>query len=111
MAILWEVPGQRLTGRQVADVLGDYAYTTVATVLDRLYKKGAVWREKDGRAYRFAATDGPAARAATLMHEVLGATREPDAALARFVSTASPSEVEALRRALDRLDPGIRRNG
>jgi len=111
MAILWEVPGQQLTGREVADVLGDYAYTTVATVLDRLYKKGAVTREKDGRAYRFSATDGPAARAATLMHEVLGATREPDAALARFVSTASLSEVEALRRALDRLDPGIRRGG
>ena len=50
-----------------------------------------------------AATDGPAARAATLMHEALGATREPDVVLAQFVQTASPSEAEALRRALGQL--------
>ena len=32
--------------------LGDaYAYTTVMTTLDRLYKKGLLNREKDGRAY------------------------------------------------------------
>jgi len=106
MAILWEVPGQQLTGREVADVLGDYAYTTVATILDRLVKKDAVSRRKEGRAFRFTATDGPATRAATLMREALGATEEPDVALARFVQTASPSEAEALRRALGQLqDP------
>lgn len=103
MAILWQVPGQQLTGREVADALGDHAYTTVATVLDRLVKKDAVSRWKDGRAFRFTATDGPATRAATLMREALGATQEPDVALARFVQTASPSEADALRRALGQL--------
>jgi predicted transcriptional regulator len=109
MAVLWEVPGQRLTGREVADALGEYAYTTVATVLDRLVKKDAVSRRKDGRAFRFTAIDGPAARAATLMREALGATREPDVALARFVQTASPSETEALRRALGQLPDSDKR--
>src|ERR1043166_302176 len=38
----------------VLDVLeGDYAYTTLMTTLDRLYKKGLLDRRKDGRAYLY----------------------------------------------------------
>lgn len=37
---------------QVNAALGDqYAYTTVMTTLDRLYKKGLLERRKDGRAF------------------------------------------------------------
>jgi hypothetical protein len=36
MEILWPEPGGELTGRNVADPLPDYVYTTVATMLDRL---------------------------------------------------------------------------
>ena len=36
----------------VSSALGDvYAYTTVMTTLDRLYKKGLLERRKEGRAY------------------------------------------------------------
>ncbi len=42
--------------RDVVDALGDrFAYTTVMTTLDRLYKKGYLERRKDGRAYAYTA--------------------------------------------------------
>ncbi len=49
MEILWAEPGRDRTGRDVADLLPDYAYTTVATMLDRLVHKGLVSRRMDGR--------------------------------------------------------------
>jgi predicted transcriptional regulator len=40
----------------VVDALGDrFAYTTVMTTLDRLYKKGYLIRRKVGRAYAYSA--------------------------------------------------------
>jgi hypothetical protein len=64
MMILWERGDDELTGRQVADALPEHAYTTVATVLDRLVHKGLVRRRKLGRSIRFAAvgTQGPTPR-------------------------------------------------
>jgi Penicillinase repressor len=41
MNLFWEEPGRELSGREVADLLPEYAYTTVATILDRL--KQRVW--------------------------------------------------------------------
>lgn len=42
--------------RDVVDALDDrFAYTTVMTTLDRLYKKGYLVREKVGRAYAYSA--------------------------------------------------------
>jgi predicted transcriptional regulator len=101
--VLWEEPGRELTGRDVANVLPDYAYTTVATVLDRLVGKKLVRRRMDGRIIRFAATGTGATHAATLMRETLGTTRDPDAALVRFAESVSLSEADVLRRALDDL--------
>jgi predicted transcriptional regulator len=105
MDVLWAAPGRELTGRHVADALPEYAYTTVATVLDRLTHKGLVGRRVDGRAIRFEATGTRADHTAELMHEALVTTRDPDATLVRFVRTVSPAEAAVLRRALDELDP------
>ncbi len=102
--VLWEEPGRVLTGRDVANMLPNYAYTTVATVLDRLSQKKLVRRRMDGRTIRFAATGTGATHTATLMREVLGSTRDPDAALVRFAESVSPSEADVLRRALDDLE-------
>jgi predicted transcriptional regulator len=42
--------------RDVVEALGDvFAYTTVMTTLDRLYKKGYLERRKVGRAYAYSA--------------------------------------------------------
>ena len=36
---------------------GNYAYTTVMTTLDRLFKKGLLARRKDGRAYYYSRSE------------------------------------------------------
>jgi predicted transcriptional regulator len=104
MDLLWEEPGRELTGRDVADQLSEYAYTTVATVLDRLKQKGLLRRRADGRTHLFSATGTEASHASMLMREALGAAGDPYATLTRFVQTVSASEVEVLRRALDEAD-------
>ncbi len=101
MDILWSEPGTELTARAVADLLPDHAYTTVATVLDRLTNKGMVRRRKQGRVIVFAAIDTRAAFTAQAMLEALEASSDPDAALAQFVQTMSRSEAQVLRRALE----------
>jgi predicted transcriptional regulator len=109
--VLWEDPAAERTGRDVADHLPGYAYTTVATVLDRLTSKGLVSRRVDGRTIRFATTGTRSTHAAQQMHEALILTGDPDAALASFAETLSPSEADALERALGELSarPGRRR--
>lgn len=100
--VLWNKPGREQTGRQVANALPGYAYTTVATVLDRLAQKGLVRRRMEGRTIRFTATGNAATHTAVLMYDALEETSEPDAALVRFAESISESEAAALRRALDR---------
>jgi len=101
MDLLWEEPGRELTGRDVADALPGYAYTTVATVLDRLAQKGMVNRRMEGRAIRFSTTGTRADHTAEMMHETLVVTGDTDSALVRFAETLSRSEADVLRRALD----------
>ncbi len=104
MGVLWKDPGRELTGRDVANVLTEYAYTTVATVLDRLSRKGLVSRRMDGRTIRFTAIGTQGAHTAVLMHDSLKAADDPDTVLVHFAETLSKSEAETLRLALDRLD-------
>ena len=95
----------------VRDVLEDLqpgrslAYTTVMTVLENLYRKGFVRRAKDGRAYRYAATQSREAHTAELMGEVLSGSRDRGAALLHFVEQMPAEELADLRRALADLPP------
>jgi BlaI family transcriptional regulator, penicillinase repressor len=100
MEVLWSQPGSEMTGRQVADELPEYAYTTVATVLDRLSHKGMLQRRLLGRTARFAAARTRAGYAASLMLAALGAASDPDGTLAQFAESMSPAQAEVLRRAL-----------
>lgn len=50
---LWE-RGHATVRELLADGLQDLAYTTVMTTLDRLFKKGLLRREAEGRAFRYA---------------------------------------------------------
>ncbi len=54
MKVLWE--REKANVRDVQQALSperQLAYTTVMTLLDRLYRKGAVSRRKQGRSYRY----------------------------------------------------------
>jgi predicted transcriptional regulator len=100
MDVLWDEPGREVTGRQVADRLDGNAYTTVATVLDRLVHKDLVARRMVGRAIRFIATGTGDMYAAQLMHEALVTTDDPAATLASFAQILSRAEAGTLRGAL-----------
>lgn len=73
------------------------AATTVHTVLSHLEKKQLVLRDRSGRPNLYRAATARADHTAELMHEVLGAASDRQAALARFIGTVTPQEAEALR--------------
>jgi predicted transcriptional regulator len=100
MEILWAHGGGELTGREVADHLPEHAYTTVATVLDRLVRKELVRRRKDGRKVRYTPVGSPGAHAAVLMRQAMDVGSDPDAALVNFAQTLSTSEAATLRAVL-----------
>ncbi|RZQ61702.1 BlaI/MecI/CopY family transcriptional regulator [Amycolatopsis suaedae] len=102
MEALWarDVPA---TGREVHGDLADraLAYTTVMTVLDRLARKGLVNRERDGRAWRYAAAAPRETYIAELMVQALELAGDRDSALVQFARSVSTDEARTLRDALD----------
>ena len=111
MGILWETLDNEMSVREVAESLPDYAYTTVATVLDRLVHKGLVQRRMDARTIRFTTIGTQEAHTAVVMHEALAMDPDADAALVRFAETLSSSEADVLRRALTGLERKARKAG
>jgi predicted transcriptional regulator len=78
----------------------DLAYSTVNTILVRLWKKGLVERRRGGRSFVYRAQLGEDELTATRMHEQLARAQDRDAALSRFVDTLTKRELAALRRRL-----------
>lgn len=101
---LWDA-GRALNATEVRDSLASsadqapLAYTTVVTTLTRLKEKGALRRERDGRAYRYTPTADNAGMAARRMTALLDAANDRDTVLVRFVTELS-SHDEQLVRAL-----------
>lgn len=103
MKIVWESDDPESSVREVARQFPGYAYTTVATVLDRLHGKGMLHRRMEGRTIRYSAVGSQGAHTTVLMRRVLDDGHDPDAALRLFVQGLSKSESSTLRRALTRL--------
>ncbi|MBU2663418.1 BlaI/MecI/CopY family transcriptional regulator [Actinoplanes bogorensis] len=102
MTVLDATPGS-LTPGEVRDLLepdGSLSYSTVVTTLTRLFEKGAVARQRDGRAFRYGALSAPAGLVADRMSRLMAV--EPDRAtvLRRFVSTLHPDDERLLRELL-----------
>jgi predicted transcriptional regulator len=96
--------GRPMTSGEVRDALdADLAYTTVMTVLTRLCDKGAVARERAGRAYAYAALTDSADVTARHMQRLLDGDDDRAAVLTRFVDALSPADeqllLDLLRRA------------
>jgi len=77
------------------------AYNTVLTVVEILYRKGWLTRQRDGRAYRYAATVSREDYTAGLMDEALEDSADRVAALRSFVGRIDPAEARQLRTMLD----------
>lgn len=82
--------------------LGDvYAYTTVMTTLDRLYKKGLLERRKDGRAFLYRIRYSFEEMEHSLARDVIGrlletATGPVEPVLACIVESVSERDIELL---------------
>jgi predicted transcriptional regulator len=101
---LWQM-GRPLLVREMVDELHPdraLAYTTVMTVMDNLYRKGWLRRERDGRAWRYEPTGSRSGYTAALMNDALATSTDRRTALAHFALEMSPQDAALLRDALDR---------
>lgn len=97
---LWAVDEPSTPAEVHQAVAPDLAYTTVMTVLTRLYKKGLLDRERLGRAFAYSTVDREAVHRAGQMHDQLSAADDRTAVLSSFVETLTDAEAEELRRLL-----------
>ncbi|MFG2793208.1 BlaI/MecI/CopY family transcriptional regulator [Streptomyces sp. NPDC048419] len=101
LATLWSTE-DALSPAEIQDRLGgDLAYNTVHTILKRLYDKGLVLRDVDGRRGAYRPAKNAAEVTAEAMHQALDRGPDPIAALQQFVSGLTPQEEQALRDLLD----------
>ena len=104
LASLWAA-GRPLTPSEVLRDLGaDLAYTTVMTALSRLYDKGAVDRQRAGRAYAYTPVLDQAGIAASRMSEMLDSGADRAAVLAWFAESLSAADALLLAEMLRSAD-------
>src|ERR1700728_1314761 len=100
---LWEW-GRPALVRDVVDELGKdrpVAYTTVMTVMENLYRKGWLRRERDGRAWRYEPAGSRSSYTAALMSDALATSPDHRTALTHFALQMSPHDAVLLREALE----------
>jgi predicted transcriptional regulator len=101
LSCLWEAD-RPLTPREVLDRLDlDLAYTTVLTILTRLWKKGLTEREQLGRVFLYRPKLDEADYVATAMRRELERARDQGAVLSRFVGKLPKKDLRLLRDLLD----------
>ncbi len=103
MDVLWD-SSEWMTPRDVQEQLPPertVEYTTVMTVLARLWKKGRLDRERNGRAYAYRPFLSRNDHAAARMEEILDTAGDRSHALARFAEQLSASERKRLREYLE----------
>src|SRR5258707_15501034 len=100
---LWEQGRPMLVREMVENLRSDrpLAYTTVMTVMENLYRKGWLRRERDGRAWRYEPTGSRSGYTAALMSDALATSADHRPALAHFPLQMSPHDAALLREALD----------
>ncbi|MGW7410939.1 BlaI/MecI/CopY family transcriptional regulator [Streptomyces sp. NPDC054863] len=100
LSVLGSAPGP-VTAAWVQEQLGGgLAYTTVITILTRLYDKGAVTRTRSGRSFEWTPVADGAGLVALRMRKLLDKEDDRDAVLSSFVSALSPDDERLLRTLL-----------
>ena len=96
MAYLWAV--EEAAAPEVHQAVApDLAYTTVTTVLSRLWEKGRIERTRCGRSYVYSPVRTEAEHRADSMTTTLGAAADRAAVLSSFVDSLTTSDVNLLR--------------
>jgi predicted transcriptional regulator len=103
MSILWDTDDW-LTPREVlARLQSDppVVYSTVMTILRRLWKKGIVDRRTVGKAFAYHPVKGEGEQTAERMAGILEAAEDPEAALTHFLAGLDARRRRQLRKLLD----------
>ncbi|MER7922449.1 MULTISPECIES: BlaI/MecI/CopY family transcriptional regulator [unclassified Streptomyces] len=97
LASLWATERPLTPAEIQSGIDGPLAYNTVHTILKRLYDKGLVVRDAEGRRGAYRPAKNAAEWTAQAMHEALDRGPDPIGALQQFVTGLSPEEERALR--------------
>lgn len=100
LSALWRAEEPQTPGQVLEAIDADVAYTTVMTILARLWNKGLAERVKQGRAYAYSAVMTEADLAASRMRDQLSRSSDRMETIGRFVSTLDPAEAKLLRKLL-----------
>jgi predicted transcriptional regulator len=79
---------------------GSVAYTTVLTVLTRLWQKDLLVRSREGKAHRYSAVLTEADWVASRMRAALDVASDHELAMSRFVGSLNARDTAALRSLL-----------
>jgi predicted transcriptional regulator len=103
MDVLWDQGGW-LTPGEVHQRLQDpsLAYTTVMTILVRLWRKGRVDRQRDGRAYAYHPMATREQYVAARVEQLLADARDRSAVFSHILEGMDPDDRAQLRRLLNR---------
>ncbi|MEU5595336.1 BlaI/MecI/CopY family transcriptional regulator [Streptomyces sp. NPDC020298] len=100
LATLWATERPLTPAEIQTEIGGGLAYNTVHTILKRLFDKGLVLRDANGRRGAYRPAKNAAELTAEAMHDALDRGPDPIAALQQFVSGLSPEEERVLRHLL-----------
>lgn len=100
LVVLWNSDGPMTPSDALAGLDGDLAYTTVMTVLGRLWNKGLVERVKVGRAFAYTSAISEADLSADRMRATLDRSSDSMATMSHFVASLDPARQEQLRALL-----------
>lgn len=101
---LWRADAPMTPAAVQAELGDDLAYTTVMTILTRLWKKDLVVRQRVGRAFEYAPAITEADFLSDKMRTELARTKDRQAVLSRFVDKLSAKDARALRDVLRDMD-------
>lgn len=93
MGVLWDRGGWLTPGEvhEIVDSKRPLAYTTVMTILVRLWQKGRLDRQRDGRAFAYRPFETPEEYAAARMQDMLVAAGDRPAVLSHFLRAEPPA--------------------
>ena len=100
MEYLWAVDGAASASDVHHAVAPELAYTTITTVLTRLWEKGRIERARAGRSYLYVPVRSEAEHRADTMSTTLDAAADRSAVLSSFVDTLDAGDLAVLRRLL-----------
>ena len=98
MGVLWATPDTFRSVREVVeDLRADVAYTTVMTLLNRLYDKALLTRRRQGRGFSYRPRVSQSQYQARLMSSALRRDVDVPEVLLHFVEHLTPGEQATLR--------------